>query len=215
MVDSWAAVSSLEADDPNILKNTLLDPNNLNQSSAYLKITHELVCKTIGKLRKLWTLGWQSSGETQHTHLFTPERELRTDQSNDCSKSMWWASDFLLVSLMNVGGSYLQATRTNCKKLYSEDPPQHGCLATTLELSAQLQGSSTVQEFPLSTVKFWSVSSWSLPRPLFTPFYTAVEGPWESSIFLSSTPPPRLTPRGDLLFTSWVSRRNLLSELQW
>ena len=70
----------------NILKNTLLCCNEF-ESAQFTSEDHR-------KIKEVWTLWWQTSGKTQHTRLFTSERELGKDQSNDCSKSTWWTNDF-------------------------------------------------------------------------------------------------------------------------
>lgn len=116
----------------NILKNTLLCCNEF-ESAPFISEDHR-------KLRKLWTLRWQTSGKTQHTRLFTSEGELRTDQSHDCSKSTWWTNDFWLLLLMNMGeGLLCKQKRWLKSSCIPGNPPQPGWPSGPLELLHSLQ----------------------------------------------------------------------------
>lgn len=133
MVGSWAVVSSLK--DKWLLtfwKIHLLCCNEF-ESAQFISEDHK-------KLRKLWTLRWQTSGKTQHTRLFTSEGELRTDQSHDCSKSTWWTNDFWLLLLMNMGEGLLCKQKRWLKSSCSPgNPPQPGWRSGPLELLPSLQ----------------------------------------------------------------------------
>lgn len=154
----WAAVSSLK--DKWLLTCAAM---NLNRPSLYVKI--------IGKLRKLGTLWWQSSGKTQHMCLFTSNRELRTDQCNDCSKSTWWTNDFWLLLLMNMGEELL------CKQkrwLKSSCIPGNLSQDDELVLELHAQPAEAQQSESLFSLQF--SSDQVSPLPLLPPFDNAGEG---------------------------------------
>lgn len=110
--------------------------------------------------------------DTTHMSVYL-RRELRTDQSHDCSKSTWWAIDFWFLLLMNMGEMLLCKQKRWLKSC---------CISLATHLSQgddlDLWSSCTVCKAQQSESLFpLQLSSDQVsPQPLLPPFDNAGEG---------------------------------------